>query len=117
MLDVKWENIDLTSIIEEIQEQIVEGMTGKGYRRAGYYERELVTSPGPVTLRITKLSKDGRIASPLLDALGISRQNYSRELKMMLAEIASAASYGETSDVFKRITNAEAPKSTIHGFV
>ncbi|MGC9211550.1 MAG: hypothetical protein ACP5FU_05300 [Nitrososphaeria archaeon] len=39
MLDVKWENIDLTSIIEEIQEQIVEGMTGKGYRRAGYYER------------------------------------------------------------------------------
>ncbi|MGC8593890.1 MAG: hypothetical protein ACP5LF_06365 [Nitrososphaeria archaeon] len=63
------------------------------------------------------MSKDGRITSPLLDALGIRRQNYSRELKMMLAEIASVASYGETSDAFKRITNAEAPKSTIHGFM
>jgi len=63
------------------------------YRKSGYYERELVKSIGSVILKIVKLHKDGRIASPLLDVLGITKQKYSRELKVMLADIAYVASY------------------------
>ncbi len=129
-LDINWENIDLTSIIEMeriestlrlkeriegLQEQVVHEMVNEGYKMAGSYKRKLVTSLGVTELKITKLRKDGKITSPILDRLGIRREKYSREVK--LDDMASVASYGESSRMFKNISGIDLPKSTIHGFV
>lgn len=131
-LDINWENIDLTSIIEGeriesavrlkeriegLQDKVVHEMVNKGYKLAGSYKRKLVTSLGITELKIIKLKRGNRITSPILDRLGIRREKYSREVKMKLADMASVASYGESSRMFKNISGIDLPKSTIHGFV
>ncbi|MDG6927324.1 MAG: hypothetical protein JRN26_04290 [Nitrososphaerota archaeon] len=59
-----------------------------------------------------KLRNDDGIVSPLPGILGI-RRKYSNEIK--LADMASVASYGESSRTFRNITGIDVPKSTIHG--
>ncbi|MGC8558102.1 MAG: hypothetical protein ACP5NC_03805 [Nitrososphaeria archaeon] len=113
---------NLTSIIEGeriggLQEQVVHEMVNEGYKMAGSYQRKLVTSLGITELKIIKLKRGNKITSPILDRLGIRREKYSREVKMKLADMASVASYGESSRMFKNISGIDLPKSTIHGFV
>ncbi|MDG7048730.1 MAG: hypothetical protein JRM87_01120, partial [Nitrososphaerota archaeon] len=52
-----------------------------------------------------------------LARLGIRRGKYSREVKMKLADMASVATYDESSRMFKNISGIDVLKSTIHGFV
>jgi hypothetical protein len=80
-LDINWENIDLTSIIEmvesaarlkerieELQKQIVHEMINdEGYKMVGSYQRKLITSLGITELTIIKLKKEDKITSPILD--------------------------------------------------
>ena len=111
-MDIKWEDIDLASIIkaekiesavrlkekiEGLQENVVYEMVNEGYRIAGSYTRKLIIGLGVVKLKIIKLKNDDKITSPMLDRLGIRRERYSRGVKMKLADMASVASYGESS--------------------
>lgn len=104
--------------IEGLQDQVVYGMVNEGYKMVGSYKRKLVTSLGGTELKMIKLRKDDEvITSPILDRLGIRRVKYSKEVKMKLADMASVASYGESSMMFRNISGIDVPKSTIHGFV
>lgn len=131
-LDINWENRDLASIIkseriesaarlkerlEELQEQVIHEKVNEGHKMAGSYQRKLATSLGVTELKIIKLKREDEITSPILARLGIRRGKYSREVKMKLADMASVATYGESSRMFKNILGIDVLKSTMHGFV
>jgi len=115
----------LVSLIERRQEELVEELCGprysKGhpYRRGGSYTRRLVTGLGEIRFRVRKVVRrvDGRVSSPILEALDVRRRRYSKEVRMNCAEFASKMSYGDASIEYEAVTGVHVPKRTIHGLV
>jgi len=116
---------ELVSLIERRQEELVYELCGPRYsrchpyRRGGSYTRRLVTSLGEVRFKVKKVVSrtDGRVSTPILDALDIKRRRYSRDVRMKCAEFASKMSYGDASTEYETATGIRVPKRTIHGFV
>jgi len=67
------------------------------YRRGGSYWKTLVTGIGEIRFMVKKIIRreDGRVISPILEALDVKRLKYSRDVRMKLAEFASLMSYRE----------------------
>ncbi len=89
------------------------------YRRGGSYMKTLVTGIGEIRFIVKKVirKEDGRVFSPILEALDVKRRKYSRDVRMKLAEFASLMSYGDASREFETATGICVPKRTIHSFV
>jgi hypothetical protein len=116
---------ELVRLIEERQEQLILQLCGPKYsrshpyRRGGSYMKTLVTGIGEIRFRVKKVIRreDGRVFSPILEALDVKRRKYSRDVRMKLAEFASVMSYGDASREFETVTGVHVPKRTIHSFV
>jgi len=91
---------ELVRLIEGRQEELVYELCGPRYsrghpyRRGGSYTRRLVTSLGEVRFKARKVVRrvDGRVYTPILEALDIKRRRYSRNVRMNCAEFASKMS-------------------------
>jgi len=117
--------LELVRLIEERQEQLILQLCGPRYsrcypyRRGGSYWKTLVTGIGRIRFRVKKVIRreDGRVISPILEALDVKRRRYSRDVRMKLAEFASVMSYRDASREFETATGVHVPKRTIHSFV
>ena len=109
----------LKTSIEAVQEGVVKDLGGKGWKRAATYTRTLVTMLGVLNLRIVKVrdASTGRVTSPILDMLAIRRRKYSREVKIVCADMAARLSYNDSKIEFEKTTGIVIPKRTIHSFV
>jgi len=118
---------ELVRLIERRQEELVDELCGPRYcrgqgyryRRGASYTKRLVTSLGEVRFRVARVVRrtDGRVYSPILDALDVRRRRYSRDVRMICVEFASKMSYGDASMEFETATGIQVPKRTIHSFV
>ena len=117
--------LKLVRLIEERQEQLILQLCGPKYsrnypyRRGSAYWKTLVTGIGKIRFRVKRVisKEDGRVFSPILEALDVKRRKYSRDVRMKLAEFASVMSYGDASREFETATGVHVPKRTIHSFV
>lgn len=107
--------------IEGLQEDIVQGLCGAGYTRAGSYTKPLVTSIGKVRIRVQRMrvacKESIETFSPILDALDIKKKVYANDVRMKCSDLASVTSYGKASEQFEKMTGIHVPKRTIHAFV
>lgn len=116
---------ELIRLIELRQERLILRLCGPKYsrsypyRRGGSYWKTLVTGIGKIRFRVKKVIRreDGRVFSPILEALDVKRRKYSRDVRMKLAEFASVMSYRDASREFETATGVHVPKRTIHSFV
>jgi len=118
---------ELVRLIERRQEELVDGLCGPRYcrgqgyryRRGGSYTKRLITSLGEVRFRVARVVRrtDGKVHSPILDALDVRRRRYSRDVRMICVEFASKMSYGDANTEFETATGIHVPKRTIHSFV
>lgn len=116
---------ELVRLIEQRQMELVYRLCGPRYsrghtyRRGGSYTKRLTTSLGEVRLKIERVVRrtDGRVSSPILDALDVKRRRYSRDVRMRCVEFASKMSYGDASLEYETATGVHVPRRTIHGFV
>jgi hypothetical protein len=113
----------LKASIEALQERVVsrlEATTGWS-RSTTTYTKEVVTMLGRVRFRVVKVRRRERgryrFTSPILDVLSIRGRRYSREVKMVCADLAATTSYGEASKKVLRTLKLAIPKRTIHSFV
>lgn len=109
----------LKARIEALQEKVIDDLVEKGWRRAATYTRTLVTMLGVLDLRIVKVRNmvTGRVSSPILDMLEVRRRKYSREVRIVCADMAARLSYNDSRIEFERTTGITIPKRTIHSFV
>ena len=112
----------LKASIESLQERVVSRLEGVGWSRStSTYTKEVVTMLGPVRFTVVKVRRrEGgryRFTSPILDVLSIRGRKYSREVKMVCADLAATTSYGEASKKVERSLKLKVPKRTIHSFV
>jgi len=116
---------ELKRLIEDKQDALISSLCGIMYNGgrafciAGSYRRELVTRLGTIELRVVKVRStiDGRICSPILDALGIRGRKYALDVRMMCVDMASRLSYADASIEVENSTGLSVPKRTIHSFL
>ena len=116
---------ELVRLIEERQEELILEFCGPKYsrshpyKRGGSYTKTLVTGIGVIRFKVKRVIRriDGRTSSPILDALDVRCQKYSRDVRMKLAEFASKMSYNDSRLEFETATGVHVPKRTIHSFV
>lgn len=106
--------------IESLQETLIKEYRKKGWERSTTYRKTIVTILGRVTFTVIKVRKRrGRgfvVLSPVLDLLCIRKRKYSREVRMVCADMAATVSYGETKSRMEKTNHLEIPKRTIHSF-
>ncbi len=106
--------------IESLQETLVQEYRKKGWERSTAYPKTIITILGRVTFTVIKIRKRrGRrfvVLSPILDLLCIRKRKYSREVRMVCADMAATVSYGETKSRMEKTNHLEIPKRTIHSF-
>ena len=116
---------ELKRLIEDKQDALISSLCGITYNGgrafyiAGSYRRGLVTRLGTIELRVVKVRStiDGRICSPILDALGIRGRKYALDVRMMCVNMASRLSYADASTEVENSTGLSVPKRTIHSFL
>jgi hypothetical protein len=116
---------ELKRLIEDKQDALISSLCGimynggRAFYIAGSYRRELVTRLGTIELRVVKVRStiDGRICSPILDALGIRGRKYALDVRMMCVDMASRLSYADASTEVENSTGLSVPKRTIHSFL
>ena len=116
---------ELKRLIEDKQDALISSLCGimynggRAFYIAGSYRRELVTGLGTIELRVVKVRStiDGRICSPILDALGIRGRKYALDVRMMCVDMASRLSYADASTEVENSTGLSVPKRTIHSFL
>ena len=81
--------------------------------------KKLVTSLGVVEFKVRRVisRKDGKVSSPILEALDVKRRKYSRGVRMACVEYASKMSYGDASLEYMTGTGIHVPKRTVHTWV
>lgn len=114
----------LRQSIESIQEGVVRKFEGRGWSRStATYTKRIVTVLGEVRFTVVKVRRRReaghgyRFTSPILDVLSIRDVKYSREVKMVCADLAATTSYGEASRKAESTLKLKIPKRTIHSFV
>jgi len=107
----------LSNAIEALQARLVEDLEALGWRYSTSYQRSLVTKLGRVVFKAVKVKRDGRVFSPIIYALNITKRKYSRDVRMLLADKASRLSYQDAQIDFQNHTGVKVPKRTIHSFV
>jgi len=107
----------LSNAIESLQARLVEDLEALGWRYSTSYQRSLVTKLGRVVFKAVKVKRDGRVFSPIIYALNITKRKYSRDVRMLLADKASRLSYQDAQIDFQNHTGVKVPKRTIHSFV
>jgi len=116
---------ELKHLIECKQDSLIDSLRSienegrRAFYVAGSYRRELVTRLGTMELRVVKVRStiDGRICSPILDALGIRGRKYALDVRMMCVDMASRLSYADASAEVENSTGLRIPKRTIHSFL
>jgi hypothetical protein len=112
----------LKASIEALQEGVVSRLEATGWSRlTTTYTKEVVTMLGRVRFTVVRVRRrEGgryRFTSPILDVLSVRGRRYSREVKMVCADLAATTSYGEASKKVMRTLKLAIPKRTIHSFV
>ena len=97
----------------------MENLVGKGWKKAATYTRALVTMLGALKLRIVKVRDNatGRVASPIIDMPEVRRRKYSREVRIVCADMAARLSYNDSKIEFEKTTGIVIPKRTMPSFV
>jgi hypothetical protein len=117
--------LELVGLVEERREQLIEGLCGPRYsrshlyRRGGSYTKTLITGIGGIRFRVKRVisRSDGRVSSPILEALDVRRRRYSRDVRMKLVDFASKMSCGDAGLEFEAATGVRVPRRTIHSLV
>jgi hypothetical protein len=106
--------------IESFQETLIREYRKNGWERSTAYPKTIVTILGRVTFTVIKVRKRrGQrfiVNSPILDLLCIRKRKYSREVRMVCADMAATVSYGETKSRMEKTNHLKIPKRTIHSF-
>jgi len=116
---------ELKRLIEYKQDKLIDSLSNiacdgrRAFYVAGSYRRRLVTRLGTIELRVVKVrsSLDGRICSPMLDALGIRGRKYALDVRMLCVDAASRLSYADASEEIENTIGLSIPKRTVHSFL
>jgi hypothetical protein len=86
---------------------------------AAHYTKGLVTGLGMIMFRVERVDRrtDGRVYSPILEALDGKQRKYSRDVRMKCVEFASKMSYGDASTELETAKGIHVPKRTIYSFL